>query len=400
MALAKIMGKINQTIKNVQGALKITPTGDLTLKRMLLPAAVNSAQSASILCVSSPTGSASGSFPSGSGGMGQFAVAGVYFQDGGFECMPAGQEDTNNASWAKSPTYSSMPAVKMSPHVYPCAQYGSGLIRTFEIDFAKYGTNDGSINRLRWWFDGFPQYCTPRAVSVQVLETISGSGVDEGVGDVYVEQIGILMQEQGYGAVMAVIYEDPDGPGGHGWDFWAKNMNFVTKPLGTCVGSKVRAYVDKGYFYNSASIANCCFPPLSGAGEYAVYGAMQGGQGVFSEPRYGNGVLGNPTITGSNSTYTQLYACYDGETINPNITASFIHMTQWPINKVYVALNKRMHGVATGKLRICCYFDRVYGGFDTSENFRISTPQIEENSTTNTRGGGIFANCVSGTIVP
>ena len=170
-----------------------------------------------------------------------------------------------------------------------------------------------------------------------------------------------------------------------GWDNGGSAMTkYGAKPV-PCAGDGPKFYTDDHYFYSSASMATCCFPALSGSGQYAVYGANQGGN-AYGFPRH----TGDPGITGG------IYASFDRtNVVYP--TSSYISLTQFPINELKITFT---NPVWSGKIRICSYFHRIGGGFFDSQNFLETTPAV----TGSGYAGygpyrGIYRNCVSGTIV-
>ena len=402
MAMTKAMAISRAKIKE-----EVTEAvGDLHLKRALIRRRVNSAQSASFFTTT-------GSYDPGSiYPTASLELDGFYYQNSGITlgCCPP---DDDGHDWgmvlitgsAESGTPSTpipvsggIGTVGSLPMVYPCPQTVIGAVRIFTYSWeeqAQHFINLGSgpiTMGHRVFFDGFPQYCTPRAVSVHVLQDFTGNGDGEELGNVWIDRVGIYMQEQGEGATGAPIesWHDPT------WN------QYSGAPV-ACGGSMPKVYSDRTYFYDSSSMANCCIPPLSGAQSYAIYGANQGGVGIFTPPRFGNGNSSwDSTLPESAASTTAIWACLDRENAIYNPTASFIQMTQHPINRVRIALNKQLHAssgsLCTGRIRVCCYYDQIVGGYETSQDFLDST--VYTSSSFASYNNGIYKNCVSGTIIP
>ena len=431
MAMAKILGKIRAKVERVIGNQEIQPTGHLTMKRTRIRQKVNSAHSASFFAV---TGAAepSGSIP-------QDFLNNYYYQNSGIEvsCCPP---DDGGSLWVPPITQNPEQAQQLGPTIsaggmqYPCQPTLLGAVRVFEYDWGDWVQTrfidkgaDDVLGFQHIEFCGFPQYCTPRAVSIQVLEDISGSGdsLGRGAGRRWIDRVGLGMLEQGGNAysggtfLSKALYQGEDSmkwldhvtPLSHP----QPGLPFVAIPR-PCAGSMPKFYMDRTYFYNSASMANCCFPPLSGAGDYAVYGSNQGGQGIFTHPRFGNGVTGSDDgiYPESDRGLTEIFACLDRENVIYDATASFIQMTQLPINNVRIALSDQLGRTdvsgsdITGRIRVCCYYDQIGGGYETSADFWAATPRVSASVNIPNPTGyygntgdlwGINRSCVSGTIV-
>jgi len=311
-------------------------------------------------------------------------LTGQYTHDKGLQ-IGCSETEGSAALWSMIPTIPDNPfRVPEETSAY-CPQFGGGMIREFVWDVSTLNTPSTPSGV---YFGGFPQFAVPVAVAIVVVEDLAGSGDNEGVGDIWIKNIGIRMREQGS---LSAIGQDTNN---FGWDrLDGYTSFFAAKPI-ACAGDGPKFYQDDHYFYHSASMANCCFPPLSGAMTYAVYGANQGGE-YFSGPRW----TGEITPAASGLGFDGAIAASFDRTNVVYPTSSYINMTQYPMNDVTITLNKRMTTPATGKIRICCYFHRIAGGAHDSTNFFDSTPEVTGSGYTGPKRG-IYGNCVSGTIIP
>tara|TARA_Y100000361_G_scaffold48043_1_gene41594 strand:- start:202 stop:1269 length:1068 start_codon:yes stop_codon:yes gene_type:complete len=355
MTMKKIDGMIHSKIIAKQGDQKISPSGELKLKNVIIEEPIQPALSASVVYLNE-----SGSVITGSGSIG---LPGQYTTDRGLNvtCCP----DANAPLWGMRTYPQDHVPFKVPDETSAlCPQFGVGMIREFELDLDLSPDQQG---RGGWLFGAFPQFCQPVAVAVVIVEDLSGSQ-----GQPQIENVGIHMREQGG------YWADGVDTANYGWDNGGSGTNkYGAKPV-PCAGDGPRFYTDDHYFYSSASMANCCFPAISGSGQYAVYGANQGGN-AYGFPRTGG-----------------IYASFDRtNVVYP--TSSYISLTQFPINDLKITFT---NPVWSGKIRICSYFHRIGGGFFDSQNFLETTPAV----TGSGYAGygpyrGIYRNCVSGTIV-
>ena len=360
MAMNKTLGQIQREVLNKKGDQKINASGDLRLKNIIIQEPPQQALSASVQVLNE-----SGSVILESGSIGLY---GQYTKDRGLNsiCCP----DSQNSLW-----YAVAPPPDYIPFTVPeetsanCPQFGVGMIREVEIDLSVAESHPGHIG---WQLGAFPQFCKPIAVAIVIVEDLSGSSNPQ------IRDVGILMQEQG--GYWAAGSSTPT----YGWDSGGSALSrYGAKPV-SCAGAGPKFYNDDHYFYSSASMATCCFPALSGSGQYAVYGANQGGD-AYGFPRH----TGHPGTTGG------IYASFDRtNVVYP--TSSYINLTQFPINDVKIQFTSRVRG---GRIRICSYFHRIGGGYFDSFQFLETTPAVTGSGYPYGPYKGIYRNCVSGTIV-
>jgi len=362
MTMKKIEGMIHSKIIAKEGDQQISPSGELKLKNVIIEEPIQPALSASVAYLNE-----SGSVITGSGSIG---LPGQYTTDRGLNvtCCP----DANAPLWGMRTYPQDHVPFKVPDETSAlCPQFGVGMIREFELDLDLPPEHVGALG---WSFGAFPQFCQPVAVAIVIAEDLSGSH-----GQPQIRDVGIKMQEQG--GTWAI----GNTTLAYGWDSGGSaQSSYGAKPV-PCAGDGPKFYTDDHYFYSSASMATCCFPALSGSGQYAVYGANQGGN-AYGFPRH----TGEPGISGG------IYASFDRtNVVYP--TSSYINLTQFPINDLSVRFTER---VWSGKIRVCSYFHRIGGGFFDSQNFLETTPAV----TGSGYAGygpykGIYRNCVSGTIV-
>ena len=429
MAMNKNLGQIKREVLKKKGDQKIRPSGDLTLKNVVNKGKRNSKYPAVVAYGSGSLSGSNNDYP----GSSTNAESGSSFS------VPT-EFITSNRSWlcneddsGKVQEWNETSGPDGDPLPIPpvCAQIGLGINR-YRVDLSK---QKGSVRRtLTKWLDIIPQWCEPIGVMCNIIHPFSGSGTGQEPGNVWIERVGIQMVESGEVHHCGMTWEEQRTQPAY------SSVERTTPaavpicsgtihsdaPLGVKGEVRPRYYVDRAYFYGSASQASCCNLPLGSTGkqrEYAYFAANQGGSGIFSPVRY-DGMFytgydetpipnwSGPSVDGTSATFNSKYAirgCHNGVdelVASPSggygsgMTGSYINNTNWPMNKLLVYFNHNSLDMpCSGVMDICFYYRRVVGGYDNSTDFYYSTPCVTGSGYDYGAARGIPEKCVSGSVI-